>query len=125
MQGSHPPFSCPLFVILYISVLVSGSRLLLAGCRYHKCQACMERCTDPQERPESLAFPPTFVAAILMCTGELSQEQMRHDLIPESPKERAACCLSGLSAAAAMTSCSHTLGFSLLQRSLLACRKSA
>lgn len=45
-------------------------------------------------------FCPTFVAAILMCTGELSQEQTRHDLIPESPEERAARCLSGLSAAA-------------------------
>lgn len=44
MQGFHPLFCCPLFVILCISVPVSGTRLLPADCWYHKCQACMERC---------------------------------------------------------------------------------
>lgn len=45
MQGSHPLFfPCSLFMLLYFPVLLSGTRLLLAGCCYHKCQACMERC---------------------------------------------------------------------------------
>lgn len=43
MQGSHP-LVCPLFMLLYGSLHVSGTRLLLAGCGCHKCQACTERC---------------------------------------------------------------------------------
>lgn len=71
MQGSHP-LICPLFIFLYSSLHVSGTRLLLAGCGCHKCQACMERCNLSSRHGR-----PVKPTVLLHTAGESWAQQRR------------------------------------------------